>query len=224
MSMQVTEMPSVRTAGPADEEAVISVITLAFSCDPMVRWGYCDPQQYLREMPHLVRAFAGKAFACGGAYCLDGYTGAALWLRPGVEPDEEPMVALLERTLPPEKLPDVFSVLEQMNGHHPPEPHWYLPMIGVDPACHGRGYGSLLLRQVLDECDREKVPAYLESAEHGALRAARLRPDRHDPVRYDSADRSHGAQAAVTTAIILLSANPPSSPPAAVCRWGCRCP
>ena len=44
------------------------------------------------------------------------------------------------------------------------EPHWYLPMIGVDPAKQGNGYGSALLKHALERCDGEGKLAYLESS------------------------------------------------------------
>ena len=48
---------------------------------------------------------------------------------------------------------------------HPHEqPHWYLAFIGVDPARQGRGVGAALLRSRLRQCDREELPAYLESS------------------------------------------------------------
>jgi ribosomal protein S18 acetylase RimI-like enzyme len=55
-------------------------------------------------------------------------------------------------------------VFEQMGSFHPAEPHWYLPMIGVDVPFQNRGYGSALLRHALAVCDRDGVPAYLESS------------------------------------------------------------
>jgi GNAT superfamily N-acetyltransferase len=58
----------------------------------------------------------------------------------------------------------VFGVLEQMDAYHPAEPHWYLPMIGVDPARQGKGYGSALLKHALARCDRDDKLAYLESS------------------------------------------------------------
>ncbi len=57
---------------------------------------------------------------------------------------------------------DVFAVFEQMGRHHPREPHWFLPLIGVDPMYQGQGRGSALLRHALLQCDRDRVPAYLE--------------------------------------------------------------
>jgi ribosomal protein S18 acetylase RimI-like enzyme len=59
---------------------------------------------------------------------------------------------------------EVFAVFERMGTYHPSEPHWYLPLIGVDPACHRRGYGAALLQHTLSQCDREHTAAYLESS------------------------------------------------------------
>ena len=58
---------------------------------------------------------------------------------------------------------DAFAVIEEMGAHHPDEPHWYLPVIGTCPDGQGQGHGALLLRPVLEICDRTGVPAYLEA-------------------------------------------------------------
>jgi len=44
-----------------------------------------------------------------------------------------------------------------------PYPHWYLQIIGVDPANQGQGFSSRLLRPVLKRIDREQMPCYLET-------------------------------------------------------------
>jgi len=44
-----------------------------------------------------------------------------------------------------------------------PYPHWYLQIIGVDPACQGQGFSSRLLRPVLERIDRERMPCFLET-------------------------------------------------------------
>ncbi|HET9583943.1 MAG TPA: GNAT family N-acetyltransferase, partial [Bradyrhizobium sp.] len=58
---------------------------------------------------------------------------------------------------------DIARVIEEMARYHPEEPHWYLPFIGVDPARQGNGLGAALLRSILAECDKMRLPAYLES-------------------------------------------------------------
>lgn len=90
---------TIRTATISDEDSIIDALVLAFSADPPARWAYPDPQQYLTHFPSFVRAFAGKAFVHKSVYCLDGYAGAALWLPPEVQPDEEALIALVQRTV-----------------------------------------------------------------------------------------------------------------------------
>ena len=152
------------TLASADEEKALSVLTLAFSTDPVLRWVFPAPQDYLRYFPELLRAFAGKAFLHGTAYYVGEDVGAALWLQPGAHLDEEALGGLLERALPNERQGEVFAVLEQMGTYHPAEPHWYLPVIGIDPIQQGKGYGSALMRHVLERIDREHKQAYLESS------------------------------------------------------------
>ena len=155
---------AVRTGAAADVDAIVSVITLAFSTDPMARWSLPSPEVYLEVMPAIVRAFGGRAFDHGSAFMAGDGRGAALWLPPGEEPDGEMLTGLMERHAPSGILPDLMGVFEQMGHYHPTGTHWYLPLIGVDPASQGQGHGSALMRHALERCDRDRLPAYLESS------------------------------------------------------------
>lgn len=157
-------MPTVKVATESDEARIFSIMVLAFSADPAVRWVWPDPQQYVKHFPSFVKAFAGKAFAAGSAYYVDDYAGAALWLPPNVHFDEEAVTAVFEETVAEEIRRAGFRVFEQMAKYHPAEPHWYLPVLGVDPSRHGKGLGSVLMKHALDQCDRDNKPAYLESS------------------------------------------------------------
>lgn len=154
----------IKSATSREEGAVVDVLTLAFSTDPAARWSWSDPQSYLASFPRFVRAFGGAAFARGTAYVIEGHKGAALWLPPGAEPDEAAMGALMQETVDPRALSDAGALIEQMGSYHPTEPHWYLPLIGIDPACQGKGLGGALMRHALAEIDREGGIAYLESS------------------------------------------------------------
>jgi GNAT superfamily N-acetyltransferase len=111
-----------------------------------------------------MKAFGGRAFAHGSAYYVDGYYGAALWLQPGVHFDEDAVVAILQRSMAESSQKDGFALFEQMGRYHPDEPHWYLPLMGVDPLHQGKGLGSALMRDALAKCDNDSRPAYLESS------------------------------------------------------------
>ena len=161
---------SITTVTPSSVNQAVGTVVMAFSADPAARWFYPDPHQYLLHLPNFVRAFAGKAFEHNSAYYVDGYLGAALWLPPDVHPDEDALVALLQRTIAEENQQNVFAFLERMDSYHPSEPHWYLPMIGVDPAHQHQGYGSALLQHALLACDRDHQLAYLESSSQRVCR------------------------------------------------------
>jgi GNAT superfamily N-acetyltransferase len=155
--------PMVRTLTADDEARAVDTIVVAFAADPVARWTWSAAHQYLATMPRLVRAFGGRAFARGGALGTSDDAGVALWLPPGVAPDQNALSDIMLRTVAPSRREDVFAVFERMATHHPREPHWYLPLIGVDPAHQGRGYGRALMTASLARCDRDGVPAYLES-------------------------------------------------------------
>ena len=53
---------------------------------------------------------------------------------------------------------------KSMRDDHPSTPHLYLSVLGVDPPRQGQGVGSRLIAPGLELCDREGVPAYLETA------------------------------------------------------------
>jgi ribosomal protein S18 acetylase RimI-like enzyme len=160
----MTAEPEVRSAGANIQASAISTIVLGFAADPMARWVWPDSSQYLRIMPQFVKAFGGRAFENGTAYITEGARAAALWLPPGVEPDEAAMGAVITEALRPEIAEDIGPILQGMAEHHPHEPHWYLPLIAADPSWIGQGLGTLLMKHALRRCDEDGIAAYLESS------------------------------------------------------------
>ena len=154
---------AVKIANPADADRVFDTIVAAFADDPMVRWSFPDPEAYRTQFPDFARAFAGGALSEGAAYGTEDLAGAALWLPPGTGPDEEAMAAIVVDTMSEAQQSEIFAVMEQMGPYHPHEPHWYLPLIGVQPSKQGKGYGSALLRASLARSDADGAPAYLEA-------------------------------------------------------------
>src|SRR5688572_15543981 len=144
MGADTTPMLTVAAISTAEVEQAVAVISLAFSSDPAARWTYPDSHTYISYFPRVVRAFGGKAFEHGSGHQVSGFRGVALWLPPGVHADQEALGAIMQESLPPDRLEEFSGVFERMDSYHPAEPHWYLPMIGVDPAYQGRGYGSAL--------------------------------------------------------------------------------
>jgi GNAT superfamily N-acetyltransferase len=154
---------TARTLSPDDEARAIATLSLAFAADPMTRWTWPAAHDYVTIFPQFARAFGGRGFASRGAHGTGNLAAVALWLPPGVHPDDETLDALMQRTVGPERLAELGPIFEQMSSYHPSGPHWYLPLIGCDPAHQGNGHGATLMSYALAECDRQNLPAYLES-------------------------------------------------------------
>ena len=199
MGTEPTSAVVVTTIAPPEVDEAVSVLWLAFSSDPAARWTHPDAHVYVSYFPRVVRAFGGQAFKHGTAHQVSGFRGAALWLPPGVDPDQEALGAIMQESLPANRLKEFREVADRMGAYHPAEPHWYLPMIGVDPAHQGRGYGSALLRHGLEQCDKDHVAAYLESSNPANLplykttRLCRARYDSSSGVSTDLPDAPGGS-------------------------------
>jgi GNAT superfamily N-acetyltransferase len=141
----------------------VATLTLAFASDPVVRWAWPDSERYLSYWPPFVEAFGGRAFEEGTAHGLEDHVAVALWLPPGVESDGEAIMSLFQESMDDQTFEDIKGVFEQFDEHHPTYDHWYLPLMGVEPASQGRRLGSTLLQHTLDKCDRDGLPAYLEA-------------------------------------------------------------
>ncbi len=158
---------AVRLARAADLDAVVRVLTGAFTRDPMMMWVWPDEATRVRRLEGLWRFLAGEGYLPRRASTLtQGGDGAALWLRPGELLDDAfwharggAFVAALEGD---------FARLSALNAamsqHHPTASHWYLQAIGVAPSGQGGGVGGALLAHTLADADDQGAPAYLEAS------------------------------------------------------------
>jgi GNAT superfamily N-acetyltransferase len=154
----------IRSATPGEMPRAVAAIVAAFLTDPLARFAWTSPHEHLRGMPLAAREFAGGSFEHGTAYVSTDFCGAALWLPPGVHPNGEALERALRDTATHAHLDDLLGTFEQMERWHPEEPHWYLPIIGVEPHAQGKGLGAELMRHAVSRCDRDGALAYLESS------------------------------------------------------------
>ena len=161
---------SVRKATLADAPRLAQALASAFQDDPVIAWVFPDQQRRRAVLPAFMEFRLRKlAFphdqvwmtACGAA--------AAVWLPP---PGRWQLPLLQRLGLLPAlvrflglRTVSVLGGLERMEARHPQDPpHWYLFILGTEPAAQGRGLGSALLAQVLARVDTDGMPAYLESS------------------------------------------------------------
>ena len=159
-------MQAAAVVAEAERERTFDTLKLAFAADPVERWLYPEPQQYLASFPMFLAAFGGEALAQETVWQIGNFSAVALWLPPGTQADGDAIVSALTQTVDPKRHEETFAVLEQMEKAHPGFPHWYLPWLGVDPARQGSGLGSRLLSCCLQVVDQDHLPAYLETPSH----------------------------------------------------------
>src|SRR6516225_9167973 len=100
------------TAVDVSEQArLFATLVLAFAADPVERWLYPEPQQYLSHFPKFLAAFGGSAFAKQTVWRLGEFSAVALWLPPGAEADGDAITTVLAKTVAPDKHDDTFAVL-----------------------------------------------------------------------------------------------------------------
>ena len=157
--------PEVSRAKPDDRLRALSTLALAFSSDPLLRWMFPSSDSYLANIIETFDVFAGNSI--DGETCLitSSFEGAAMWLAPGVETDEDAIGDTFARIFSPKFLPKVNEILATMESYHPHDDNcWYLPLIGVDPGHQNKGVGAALMKHMTEKLDNGGAMAYLESS------------------------------------------------------------
>ncbi|WP_399888698.1 GNAT family N-acetyltransferase [Streptomyces sp. BBFR51] len=178
----------IRRAGEDDRERVVRLLDEAFQDDPVSSWVFPGKEYRRRTHHRLVAAFADAVFADGRIDLTEDGAACALWLpvpadgHAGAEPADdgseegvEDGPAQVREAVDPEN-ERVELIARLTDGIHPSgRAHEYLWMIGVAPDRQGEGLGTALIESVLDRCDREGLPAYLEaSSDRGRVLYERL--------------------------------------------------
>lgn len=166
MSDPVATTASVGAVKPrkatADDLPELSrALAAAFHQDPIFNWWIPDGERRREILPRFFRVVAEANLPDGEVYTESDVVAGAVWSPPGADDAEEMIPALAE--LSGEYADRLFEVFELMDEKHPTEPHHYLFILGTRPEWQSRGIGSALMRPVLEVCDRDRLPAYLEA-------------------------------------------------------------
>lgn len=157
---------STRTATAADLADIGLSLARAFDDDPVWRWLVPDDRRWVKGVPYVFRHATREQLPHRSVWVTPDLGATAVWARPGHRPSpiRELLVAPKMATVFRRRSLDGMRLEAAMRRERPSEPHWYLGILGTDPAHQGKGYGSAVLRPVLDECDETGTGAYLESS------------------------------------------------------------
>ena len=159
---------TARRVAPADSELVATIITLAFSEDPLWSWVLARSDGQTDHHDAFWRLFLEGAFAYPDTWITGGGEATSVWIPPGgVE-----MTAELEDRLGEfagehlgPKADRFFELLARFEAARPRVvDHYYLSLLGTHPDHRGKGTGMWLLAHDLELIDAVHAPAYLESS------------------------------------------------------------
>ncbi|MEN3273712.1 MAG: hypothetical protein V7636_2473 [Actinomycetota bacterium] len=162
-------MVAVRAATPADRVALTASLANAFSEDPLFGW-IVGPNAPLEERMRIffdmfLKTNLGKPDHL--VFTSDDGAGAAIWQPVGKW--KVPTTDLV-RGFPAMirafrlRTPTMMSTLTAIEKVHPKEEHYYLEVLGTRKDTQSKGVGSSVISPVLEKCDAEGMPAYLESS------------------------------------------------------------
>lgn len=163
----MTPPAPVRSAHRADVRGMSLLLARAFRRDPVHRWMLPAELDWSLFSAAIFAGVVRESLHAGGADTTEALEGAALWFPP-YQPEGSAWQRL-KLTLPSllalrTRTARVGRELDGLRRLRPLEPHWYLAVLGTDPRHQGRGVGSALLAPVLERCDADRIPAYLESS------------------------------------------------------------
>jgi ribosomal protein S18 acetylase RimI-like enzyme len=162
--------PSIESASVADAPQLVPVLARAFEKDEALRWTLREDDGRPRAMLDWFRANCRLSLSHGvsAKARVDGQiAGVALWVPPNQWKlgllQQLPYVPVMMRCFGFKKLLRSQRSIDFVQEHHLHAPHFYLLALGVEPSLQGRGLGKALMQPMLDRCDAEKQPAYLET-------------------------------------------------------------
>lgn len=163
---------TVRLATPQEIPDLAGILSRAFAHDPFYAWVAGDaPERGQRMRDGWTGILRHGSAGLADTWTTDDLVGVAIWLPPG---HRGPSVIESVRQLPAlarlagwrrlRLIGDTMALLEDLRRRHASSDHYYLSAIGVEPDRQGEGIGQALMQPVLDRCDRDDIPAYLETA------------------------------------------------------------
>lgn len=164
-------MTTVRSATSTDRAKLADSLASAFSKDPLFTWmAGAGPNKSLEPKMRLIFATFLKFDLQRSDHLVftdeDGL-GAAIWKHPNKW--KMPTGDML-RAFPAmlqafgTKAPRMIGAISAIEKVHPKEEHYYLEVLGTKQDMQSKGVGSSVIRHMLDRCDAEGLPAYLESS------------------------------------------------------------
>ena len=164
--------PAVHELRPDERKPALEAFSRAFVDDPLAMYLFPDDRtrtaRWARFAAVSIDYFGGNGIVLTNEHLQ----GLSIWRRPSPTPVSlwtQLLVMLRTFAISGRNTGRALKLDEFVRPHRPSQPHYYLSLVGTDPAHQGKGVGSALLQPVLRRCDQERMPAFLESSKEKNL-------------------------------------------------------
>lgn len=158
--------------------AASELLSRAFYDDPLFSSFIPDPLQRKKKLHYLLETIVQYSVTYGEVYATSpNFEGVSVWL-PSDRVDMTLWRGLRSGGLSIIIHLGVRSTINQLNDsdficsvhkRHIDSPHWYLYLLGVDPALRGQGYASKLVKPVLVRTERKGMACWLDNTNENNL-------------------------------------------------------
>jgi GNAT superfamily N-acetyltransferase len=164
---------AVRSAAHDEWRRLGAVLAGAFQDDPVWMWICPDPDRRAKHLGSFFAQIIRPRVQRETAWTTEGHEGAAVWAAPGTwktgTADVARCLVPALRSVGLSNARERLGALPAMEKGHPREPHWYLEILAARVDLRGRGVGSALMAPMIERCDTDGTPAYLESSKYENL-------------------------------------------------------
>ena len=167
----------ITTASPSDVDQAVSCLATAFAQDPITGFLLQTGQGYRERVTQffslLMRArieLKMPVFVARGAHGIDGATMGYSTVRPEWPVGLTEEWDRFEKAIP--GMTDRMAIYDEVAARFKPAaPHYYLGVIGTDPASQGSGIGTQLLKSFCEDSASDPLSSgvYLETAQASNL-------------------------------------------------------
>jgi ribosomal protein S18 acetylase RimI-like enzyme len=161
----MTIVPAIRDQEPR----LLDILVESFDRDPIVNWMVLQDERRKERLRAFFQMWLRlRSYEAGEVLTTPQAEGVFLWL-----PSQKVQASWREQlaqTLTFLKFCGlrnsrrVLSLFDVLAKEHPPEPHIYVQILGVDPRCRGKGIATDLFNEVIDMAERRGLPCYGETS------------------------------------------------------------
>lgn len=160
-------MSVIREVSENEKLNLYQTIILALENSEYSQWFYPGTGGKVAGVEYM-DLLCGSSFSTQTAFTLDEFKGVSVWLSSAQHSDSERIERIhryIDTCMDKEKQRQSYDLFNEVSLYSPKGEYLHLQFIATLPEYQNKGYGALLLEDMLLKSDREGLPVYLVSSD-----------------------------------------------------------